>query len=122
MKFHLATGIGNRFTALAEGLVDVNGERIHENVLVTATRVVRAWTRGGIIDLSAEEIAGLLDDAPEVVLLGTGRSLRFPAPATLRPLVEAQVGYEVMSTPAACRTFNILSAEGRRVTAALIVD
>ena len=55
------------------------------------------------------------------MLFGAGAAQRFPHPRLLAPLTDARVGLEVMDTPAACRTFNILAAEGRRVLAALVV-
>jgi uncharacterized protein len=58
----------------------------------------------------------------EIVLLGTGRLLRFPRPELLRPLVQAGVGVEVMDVQAACRTYNILASEERKVAAALLFD
>ena len=67
------------------------------------------------------DFARLLDYEPEIVLLGTGDVQRFPHPRLLAPLGEAHVGIEAMDTSAACRTFNILVAEGRRVAAALTV-
>ena len=69
-----------------------------------------------------EHFAGLLTHAPEIVLLGTGAVLHFPGPALTHPLTAAGVGLEVMDTPAACRTFNILTSEGRRVLAAVFVE
>jgi uncharacterized protein len=57
----------------------------------------------------------------ELVLIGTGRSLQFPPAEALRPLIEARLGFEIMDTQAACRTYNILMAENRRVAAALIL-
>jgi uncharacterized protein len=57
-----------------------------------------------------------------VVLLGTGWRQRFPAPALMRPLMDERIGYEIMDLPAACRTYNILMAEGRYVAAALLFD
>ena len=59
---------------------------------------------------------------PEIVLLGTGDRQHFPHPRLLAPLTERRIGVEVMDTRAACRTFNILVAEGRRVAAALVID
>jgi uncharacterized protein len=64
----------------------------------------------------------LLSNSPEIVLLGTGSAQRFLRPAVTAPLHDANVGLEVMDTRAACRTYNILVAEGRVVTAALIVE
>jgi len=59
--------------------------------------------------------------APELVILGTGRRQRFPRTELIAPLVRAGIGWEVMDTGAACRTFNVLVAEGRRVAAALLL-
>jgi uncharacterized protein len=57
---------------------------------------------------------------PEVVLLGTGARQQFLHPSRLAPIYRAGVGVEIMTTAAACRTFNILVAEERRVVAALL--
>ncbi|MEO6431968.1 MAG: MTH938/NDUFAF3 family protein, partial [Nitrosospira sp.] len=59
---------------------------------------------------------------PEMVLFGTGATLRFPHPTLTRTLIESRIGVEVMDTAAACRTYNILTAEGRRVAAALLIQ
>ena len=80
------------------------------------------WTEGGIGTLAAEQVARLLEWKAEIVLLGSGTKFAFPDPAALAPLYGARVGVEVMDTRAACRTYNILLAEGRNVIAALIVD
>ena len=56
------------------------------------------------------------------MLLGTGPVFRFPEAARLAPLYQAGIGVEVMDTPAACRTYNILMGEGRKVLAALLLD
>ena len=58
----------------------------------------------------------------EVLLFGTARLQRFPHPSLLQPLMLARIGVEVMDTAAACRTYNILMAEGRKVAAALLLD
>jgi len=79
------------------------------------------WPAASVQLLNADHIAALVALAPEIVLLGTGATFAFPEPALLAPLYKAGVGVEVMDTPAACRTFNILLAEGRNVIAALIV-
>ena len=59
---------------------------------------------------------------PEVALLGTGATIRFPHPRLTRALTDARIGLEVMDTPAACRTFNILAAEGRKVAVAILLS
>jgi len=67
-----------------------------------------------------DHFARLAALAPELVVFGSGPRLRFPAPALLRPLIDARIGIETMDTAAACRTYNVLLAEGRSVVAALL--
>jgi uncharacterized protein len=83
--------------------------------------VVTGWVRH-LDELSAKHFDALVMRAPEIVLLGSGSRLRFPSPALYAGLSKANIGVEVMDTPAACRTYNILAAEGRRVAAALILE
>ncbi len=78
------------------------------------------WRADSNDQLGADAIRTLAALDAEIVLIGTGQQQRFPEPAALRPLVEAGIGFEIMSTPAACRTYNILVAEDRIVAAALI--
>ena len=96
-------------------------EEVRDNVVLTRDDVVRGWAPGGFDALAEGDYADLLRHQPEIVILGTGATQRFPHPRLLRSLHEARVGVETMATAAACRTFNILSGEGRRAIAALIV-
>ena len=122
MKFHLNTAEGNMFTGHGADYVRLGVVEYRDNVLVTPERIVTGWTAGGFDTLTEADFEALTDLKPEVVLLGTGASLRFPHPRLTRALTDAGIGVEVMDTPAACRTFNILAAEGRRVVAAVILD
>jgi len=122
MKFHLSTAEGNMFTGHGADYVRLGVVEYRDNVLVTPERIVTGWTAGGFDTLTEADFAALTELKPEVVLLGTGASLRFPHPRLTRALTDAGIGVEVMDTPAACRTFNILAAEGRRVVAAVILD
>jgi uncharacterized protein len=123
MKIERETAEGrNLFTGYGDGYVVVNDTRVGGNVIVSAEKIEPDWTEGGIATLTAERVARLLDWKPQIVLLGSGTKFGFPDPAALAPLYGARIGVEVMDTRAACRTYNILLAEGRNVIAALIVD
>jgi uncharacterized protein len=123
MKISLESAQGrNLFTGYGEGYVDVNGARHRANVLVAAETVVPGWSVGPLDSLTQDDIRRLSDLKPEIVLLGSGAAFRLPPPALLAPLYEGGIGVEVMDTKAACRTYNILLSEGRRVVAALIVE
>jgi uncharacterized protein len=112
----------NVFTAYDEGWVEVSGRRHAGNIVVSGEHVVTGWTGAGLDSLAPADVQALAAMKPEIVLLGSGRTFRFPHPALLAPLHAARIGVEVMDTRAACRTYNILLAEGRNVVAALIVD
>jgi uncharacterized protein len=121
MKLHLAAATAeNRFTGYGPGYVIVNNVRHEKNLIVLPERLMQ-WDVAAFEALSAEDFEFLANLAPEIVLLGTGSSLRFPHPALSQSLASARIGLEVMSTPAACRTYNILMAEGRKVAAALLL-
>jgi uncharacterized protein len=122
LKLHLARNEGqNAFTGYGEGYVLVNGTRHQHSLIVLADQVVENWGVGRIEDLDEADVTLLGGLGMEILLLGTGKSLRFPHPRLLAPLAAARTGVEVMDTQAACRTYNILLAEGRKVAAALIV-
>jgi uncharacterized protein len=121
MKFHLSTAEGNVVTGVGPGWVRVGVREYRSNIVMTSQTIAEDWAQGGFDRLDAADFESLLALAPEIVLLGTGASLRFPHPSLTRALTDARIGVEVMDTPAACRTFNILAAEGRRVAAALLV-
>lgn len=121
MKFHLENAAGrNLFTGYGPGYVAVNRTRYESSLVVTAEQLLTAWPARWE-DLSAAHFEFLLGLKPEIVLLGTGQTQKFAHPALSRCLQEARIGLEFMDTPAACRTYNILVAEGRNVVAALWV-
>jgi uncharacterized protein len=111
----------NTFTGYGDGYVEVNGARHTSSLVVSGDRLVTDWPATSVASLSADHLAAILELKPEIVLLGSGKSFRFPEPARVAPLYKAGIGVEVMDTPAACRTYNILLGEGRNVVAALIV-
>ena len=122
MKFHRQNPTGqNLFTGYGAGYLMVNHVRYERSLVVTPERIVEDWRAEGIDGLTAGDFEFLLALKPEIVLLGTGVTLRFPRPALSHCLAQAHIGLEVMDTAAACRTYNILVAEGRRVLAALLL-
>lgn len=122
MKLQLEQGAGqNLFTGYGEDYVAINREPYRNSLILLPDLIVPDWAPAAFEDLEAAHLEAILRLEPEVVLLGTGRRLRFPAPALSRAFPEAGIGLEVMDNFAACRTYNILMAEGRRVAAALII-
>ena len=106
-------------TGYGAGYVNVNGQRFERHLIVTPTQIVHEWLVE--MELSEAALPPVLQLAPQIVLFGTGKTLRFPPPSVLKRLIVAKVGYEFMDTQAACRTYNILLEEGRNVVAALLV-
>jgi uncharacterized protein len=111
----------NTVTAYGPGFIEINKVRHASAVLLTPDRV-EPWAVASFDALDAGDLQRLRALDPEVALLGTGSRQRFPHPRLLRALSEARIGLEVMTTAAACRTYNILMAEGRKVVAALLPE
>jgi uncharacterized protein len=122
VKLHLSRPTTqNLFTGHGAGYVMVNGTRYEHSLIVMPERAIEAWQPAGFDQLDAAHFEHLLGLSPEIVLLGTGAILRFPPPVMTQCLAAARIGFEVMNTSAACRTYNILIAEGRNAAAALVL-
>lgn len=114
MKLHLAQADGkNLITGYGNDWVQVNQTRHTASFLMTPERL-QIWELRDSTP-NAADFRAVLALEPEVFLLGTGIRQKFPPIPSLQLLVEAGIGYEIMDTPAACRTYNILMAEGRSV-------
>lgn len=123
MKLHISNTAGiNLFTAYGEGYVAVNHEKYEQNLILLPDSLRPGWSTATVETLGEADMQTLLDLGVEIVLLGTGNRLRFPAGALMRPFAPAGIGLEVMDLQAACRTYNILASEGRQVAAALLFD
>ena len=123
MKLHLANMAGlNVFTAYGDDYVAVNHEKYLKNLIVLPESIIPEWSTATVATLSTEDMQKLLELGTEIILLGTGNRLRFPAGPLMRPFAPAGIGLEIMDLRAACRTYNILAAEGRKVAAALLFD
>lgn len=122
MKFHVTTATDrNLFTGYGAGYVAINHQRYDYPVLVLPAQAVQRWDVASFDALTPENFSSLLGTGPEIILFGSGATMRFPRPELTRALAAARVGFEAMDTAAACRTYNVLSAEGRQVLAALLV-
>ncbi|MDB5814607.1 MAG: hypothetical protein JWN23_1724 [Rhodocyclales bacterium] len=109
-------------TSYDAGHVAINRQRHESSVLVMPGHDVKSWAADGFEALTEADFAQIRDLSPAVVIVGTGRRQRFPKPVLLRPLIDAGIGFEIMDTGSACRTYNILAGEGRQVAAALMLD
>jgi uncharacterized protein len=122
VKLHASGPSGvNTITGYGEGYVVVNGERRASSVVVLPDRIEQ-WEVAAFDSLTAEDFAFLKKLGVEIVLLGTGSRQRFPHPRLTASLAQAGIGLEVMDVQAACRTYNILDAEARKVAAALLFE
>jgi len=108
--------------AVSPGEIRVGDRVIRTSVIIGAEDIIPDWPVSSTRDLDESSLAPVLALAPDILLLGTGSALVFPGRDIHAGVLARNIGLEVMDTPAACRTYNILVAEGRKVIAALIVD
>ena len=94
----------------------------HDKSIVVTPETISDWTASSFGSLKKEDFDGLAALGADIVLLGTGPRQRFPHPSLTASLAEARVGLEVMDAKAACRTYNILVAEERKVALALLFE
>ncbi|MFZ1325604.1 MAG: Mth938-like domain-containing protein [Candidatus Contendobacter sp.] len=111
---HAITGYGLDWVKVGE-------REYRRSVIVMPERLVSDWPPQIFADLEEAHFALIAALEPEIVLLGTGNRQRFPRPPLLRTLLTRGVGVEVMDTAAACRTYNVVMLEGRRIAAALLL-
>jgi len=122
MKLHTATPSDSlAVTAYDAAGISVAGRRLTRSFILTPQRLIENWAPISAETLTVADLEILATLDCPIILLGTGQRQHFPAPTLLRPLLARRIGVEVMDSFAACRTYNILMAEGRAVAAALII-
>jgi uncharacterized protein len=121
MQLNLERNSGVFIRSFAPGELRVNDRVITAPVILTPDDILADWSPPPIDALSITDFATALAIRPELILFGTGVRHTFPSTGLVTDIMRTGVGFEAMATPAACRTFNVLAAEGRRVAAALLV-
>ena len=112
----------NAITRHEPGALWVGNQRFDRSLLVPWRGEVKPWAPARVEQLAAADFDAVLAMKPELVIFGSGPRLRFVSPALLRSLIERGIGVETMDTHAACRTYNVLVAEGRSAVAALLLE
>jgi len=101
--------------------IGINGLPHFESLVLSPMELLNNWTPSKYSELNADHLDAIYAMKPEIIILGTGQKQLFPPAEILRRLAKEQIGYEIMDTQAACRTFNILMAEDRTVVAGLFL-
>ncbi len=122
MKFSRDQATSVTIRHVQPGRIRVGNETVDDDVVLTVESEIRHWQAREVAELRERDFADVLDEDPEMIVLGTGWKAEFPPRELVFALARRGVGLETMDTPAACRTFNILVSEGRRAAAFLIVN
>ena len=121
MEFNLEIPHNQLFIrSISERGIRINDDYYDSPFILTGQKIVPEWNVASMEDINEETLQIIFEMQPEVVLLGIGKTQLFLPPATQSVFFRRNVGFEVMVTDAACRTFNVLVAEGRHVVAALM--
>jgi len=122
MKFTQQSPAGiNLIRRYGSDFVTIGDEEIRRSCLVSATVLVRGWTPRSVDELGSEHLAPIFDLAPEVVVLSTGATQKFPRAALRAEFSARRIGIEIMEVGAACRTYNVLVGEERKVVGAILL-
>ena len=109
-------------TGYGTGWVAIQGEKVERSVVITSEGQRLDWNCTDFDSLNAAHFAQLAQLEVELIIFGSGNRLRFASPAWMAELMHKHIGIETMDTQAACRTYNILAGEGRKVAAALLIE
>lgn len=121
IKFTRESADTNLVRAWRRGGLRIGDEWLRSHAIVSADRIVRDWPVSKPEDLQPDDLEPALATDPDIIILGTGEALRRPAADLMGLMAERGIGVEIMDTPAACRTYNVLLHEGRSVVAALFI-
>ena len=123
MEFQLENDpLGYRVGSFVDNTVAIGEVRYTTSVIVTPEKVVREWPPQHPGGLTIDDLGTILALEPELILVGTGNELRFPDSVILKGVILAGIGIDFMDSRAACRTYNVLAAEGRHVAAGIIIE
>lgn len=122
MKLTLASRSQHYIRAYEAGEVRLADQVLHSNCLIAPESVISNWTTHRVDTLDADDVQAILALQPEIVILGTGLRQQFPSAAIRAAFLARDIGFEAMDLGAACRTFNVLLSEDRRVVAALLLE
>ncbi|WP_295453523.1 Mth938-like domain-containing protein [uncultured Thiodictyon sp.] len=111
---------GNLIQAYGPEGIRIGGRTYRGGLIITPGRIITDWGPVDAAALNGAHLQALVDLNPELIVLGTGPTQVFGNPSLYRALMQRRIGVEWMDTGAACRTYNILMAEGRRVVAGLL--
>jgi uncharacterized protein len=103
------------------GTIRIGERLLQDSCLFNANELIAEWTPKTIAELSAEHFVAAFAWQPEIILLGTGVRQQFPSREIYAAILAKGIGFEVMDTGAACRTYNVLVSEDRRAVAALLL-
>lgn len=122
MKFQREAVSEFAITGYTADSVSVGAVEYRHSLCVSHRLPAASWPVVAFAEITAATVVAGTRLNAEIVIIGTGKLFRFPKPEVLRPLIDARIGYEVMDTAAACRTYNVLLGEGRQVAALLLVE
>ena len=119
MKFIREMTAATTVRRVADGAITIGAETYERTVAITSESVLDSWADKPVPELTEKHFGELLDSGPEVIVLGTGVSNIFPPRDLVFAMARRGIGFEVMDTRAAARTFNVLASDGRKVAAVL---
>ena len=111
----------NRIDSYDTGVICINGTRLTSSLIVSPYLLINDWPPQRFADIASQHIEQILQLHPEIIILGTGHQLQFLAPQLTSYIQQHGIGFEAMDTGAACRCYNLLMSEGRKIAAGLLL-
>ena len=110
-----------KIVSYTDDAITINDQTYFNSIIVSPDSMIKSWAVNNVEDINELLLTPILTMKPEIVIIGTGIKIDFPTAKQLQCLIDHNVGYEIMNTGAACRSYAILMSEGRHVVAGLII-
>ena len=121
IELDIENTVAHKIVSYSDNAFQLKNKFINLNLIISRTRLIENWYNDDVQNLATQHLAEVIAWQPEIILLGTGKQLIFPNPELLPKIVAKNIGFEVMDTGAACRSYNLLIDEGRDVVACLLL-
>ncbi|KTC74866.1 hypothetical protein Lbir_0656 [Legionella birminghamensis] len=122
MHLHLETSDKFAVQAYSDSEIKIDDEIYQQSLIVSAQGIITDWPLAKLTEMTAQSLERFLTVQPEIIIIGHTQSGKFPPPVILQQLTQKRIGLESMSIGAACRTYNVLLSEQRRVALGIILD
>lgn len=122
MKIHIDDSNTYKIISYSDKSFQLQDKTVESNLILYKNKIIENWLNGNHKNLTIQHLNEVVSWMPDIIILGTGKKLIFPEQKIIHQINKHNIGFEVMDTGAACRSYNLLANERKNVAACLILN